>query len=92
MLLLSISHSDTYKYVLDIVAWRNSSSVSSVTGEATSDGVCIDMYYTYKYILTSIFTFLEGRLLVFLLLFLLLKQSMIKYNNVNKVKKWLKIY
>lgn len=83
MLLLLISHSDTYKYVLDIVAWRNSSSVSSVTGEATSDGVCIDMYYTYKYIFTSIFTFLERKLLLFLLLFLLLKQSMIKYNNVN---------
>lgn len=84
MLLLLILHSDTYKYVLRcIVAWRNSSSVSSVTGEAISDGVCIDMYYTYKYILTSIFTFLERKLLLFLLLFLLLKQSMIKYNNVN---------
>ena len=84
MLLLLILHSDTYKYVLCvIVAWRNISSVSSVTGEAISDGVCIDMYYTYKYILTSIFTFLERKLLLFLLLFLLLKQSMIKYNNVN---------
>ena len=84
MLLLLILHSDTYKYVLCvIVAWRNCSSVSSVTGEAISDGVCIDMYYTYKYILTSIFTFLERKLLLFLLLFLLLKQSMIKYNNVN---------
>ena len=77
MLLLSISCDGTYKYVLTL------GTVSSVTGEATSCGVCIDMYYTYKYILTSIFVFLERKLLLFLLLFLLLKQTMIKYNNVN---------
>jgi hypothetical protein len=83
MLLLSILHSDTYKYVFNIVVFRNISSVSSVTGEATRYGVCIDMYYTYKYILASIFVFLERKLLLFLLLFLLLKQTMKKYNNVK---------
>lgn len=77
MLLLLILHSNTYKYVFDTVALRNISSVSSVTCEALVSRVCIDMYYTYKYILTSIFTFLERKLLLFLLLFLLLKQSMI---------------
>ena len=85
MLLLLILHSGTYMYVLSYTCNPTVASVSSVTGEAISDGVCIDMYYTYKYILTSILVFLEGKLLLFLLLFLLLKQSMIKYNNVNTI-------
>lgn len=84
MLLLLILHSDTYKYVLsNIVALRNIASVSSVTGEAPVNGVCIDTYYTYKYILTLLFVFLEGKLLLFIIYLLLLYQSMIKYNNVN---------
>lgn len=83
MLLLLILHSDTYKYVLSIVALRNIASVSSVTGEAPVNGVCIDMYYTYKYILALLFVFLERKLLLFIIYLLLLYQSMIKYNNVN---------
>ncbi len=62
-------------------------TISSVTCEPVSDGVCIDMYYTYKYILYLIFSFFEGKLLLFLLLFLLLYQTMIKYNNVINIRR-----
>lgn len=61
-----------------------SSSVSSVTCEAPVSRVCIDTYYTYKYILVLLFVFLERKLLLFIIYLLLLYQTMIKYNNVNK--------
>ena len=76
MLLLLILHSDTYKYVLN-------SCISSVSNEPLASRVCIDMYYTYKYILALLFVFLERKLLLFIIYLLLLYQSMIKYNNVN---------
>ena len=84
MLLLSILHSCMYKYVLcDIVALRNSASVSSVTHGAPVSRVCIYLYYTYKYILDLLFVFLERKLLLFIIYLLFLYQTMIKYNNVN---------
>lgn len=83
MLLLLILMGDTYKYVFDFTCNCTATSISSVTGEALVNRVCICMYYMYQYILTLLFDFLEGKLLLFIIYLLFLYQTMIKYNNVN---------
>ena len=60
------------------------SSVSSVNESISCVGCEKYDFPTFPTFSLEIFS--EGKLLLFLLLFLLLKQSMIKYNNVNMVK------
>lgn len=55
--------------------------ISSVNGRVTWSGCEKYDFHTFPTFSLDIFS--EGKLLLFLLLFLLLKQTMIKYNNVN---------